>query len=153
VVIARALACEPDLVVADEPVSALDLTVQAQVLELLDRLQQQFGFAMLFVSHDLAVVARVADRIAIVRAGRIVECGAAEAILDRPAHPYTRELWAAATRILPCGDGFRLETGQAPPASAPAGHRFAGTDDPDDVVRMVPVAAAHEVLCVTAAAA
>jgi peptide/nickel transport system ATP-binding protein len=147
VVIARSLVTEPDLLVADEPVSALDLTVQAQVLKLLERLQEQLGFSMLFVSHDLAVVARIADRIAVVRAGRIVECGAASAILDRPAHPYTRELWAAFTRIVPAGTGFRLDTAEAPRVATPAGHRFAAADDADDVLRMLPISPAHEVLC------
>ncbi|MGH8309958.1 MAG: ATP-binding cassette domain-containing protein, partial [Steroidobacteraceae bacterium] len=116
VVIARALVMEPDLVVADEPVSALDVTVQAQVLELLERLQTRFGFAMVFVSHDLAVVAQVADRIVILRRGRILEAGDAARILDAPEHPYTRELWAAAPKLRRVNGGYALEE-RLPPSA------------------------------------
>ncbi|MFT3820675.1 MAG: ABC transporter ATP-binding protein [Rubrivivax sp.] len=97
VAIARALIREPAFVVADEPVSALDMTIQQQVLALFKRLQRERGFACLFVSHNLAVVSEIADRIVVMDAGRIVEQGSVADIFDRPREAYTRELLAAAT--------------------------------------------------------
>jgi peptide/nickel transport system ATP-binding protein len=95
VAIARAVVTRPRFVVADEPVSALDATIQAQVLALFQKLQAQYGFACLFITHDLGVVAQIADRVIVMRDGRIVEAGARDAVLDHPADPYTRELLAA----------------------------------------------------------
>jgi peptide/nickel transport system ATP-binding protein len=96
VAIARAIVRQPLFVVADEPVSALDMTIQAQVLGLFERLQAQYGFACLFVSHDLAAVEQVADRVVVMQAGRIVEQGTRDDIFDRPQHDYTKALLAAA---------------------------------------------------------
>ncbi len=94
VAIARAIVRHPDIVVADEPVAALDATVQKQVLSLLARLKADYGFSILFISHDLGVVDAIADRIAVMQSGRIVEHGRKEDVIDRPAHPYTRRLIA-----------------------------------------------------------
>ena len=97
--IARALVLRPKLVVADEPVSALDVSVGAQVLLLLEELQQEFRLTYILISHSLPVVAQLATRIAVMRAGRFVEVGGAQQILHRPAHPYTQELLAAVPEV------------------------------------------------------
>ena len=95
VMIAMALACNPSLVIADEPTTALDVMVQAQVLRLLNDLQRELGLAMLFITHDLSVLVEVCDRLAIMYAGKIVEEGPAQQVFERPAHPYTAALAAA----------------------------------------------------------
>jgi peptide/nickel transport system ATP-binding protein len=99
IAIARALITRPKLVVADEPVSALDVSIQAQVLNLMTDLQQQFGVTYLLISHDLAVVEHVCDEVAVMYRGRFVETGPAEALLASPAHPYTRALIDAAPKL------------------------------------------------------
>ncbi len=96
IVIAMALINRPRLVIADEPTTALDVTVQAQILALLKRLRAEYGLSLLFISHDLAVVGQIADRIAVMRHGEIVETGPALALLTHPQHPYTQGLLAAA---------------------------------------------------------
>jgi oligopeptide transport system ATP-binding protein len=93
--IARAIALRPKLIVADEPVSALDVSIRAQILDLLAELQEEMGLSYLFVTHDIGVVRHVSDRIAVMHEGRIVEEGSAEQVCERPLHPYTRSLLAA----------------------------------------------------------
>jgi oligopeptide/dipeptide ABC transporter ATP-binding protein len=99
VMIAMAIANRPQLLIADEPTTALDVTIQAQILELLAELRAKFGLAMLFISHDLAVVSQVAGRVAVMYAGSVVELGATDAIFQAPAHPYTRGLLEAVPNL------------------------------------------------------
>jgi peptide/nickel transport system permease protein len=126
VLIAMALTRDPKLVIADEPTTALDVTVQKQVVELLDKLRRELGFAMIFVSHDLALVAEIAHRIAVMYAGQLVEQGPSRDILTQPVHEYTRGLLGAVLSIE--ADAVRLHQvrGTVPsPREFPKGDRFA----------------------------
>jgi microcin C transport system ATP-binding protein len=101
VMIAMALANEPDLLIADEPTTALDVTVQAQILQLLKDLQARLGMAILFITHDLGIVRRIAERVCVMKQGKIVEQGAVEQVFEAPQHPYTRALLAAEPKVQP----------------------------------------------------
>jgi peptide/nickel transport system ATP-binding protein len=125
VMIALALACRPSLVIADEPTTALDVVMQAQILELLERLRAELGLALILISHDLSVLAETCDRIAVMYAGRIVETGPVDAVFGAPQHPYTKRLLES----LPVIGGSRtlavpIPGGPPDPADAPSGCSF-----------------------------
>lgn len=125
VVIAIALACSPKLIIADEPTTALDVTIQAQVLELMHNLQQRLGTSMLLITHDLGVVAENCDKVAIMYAGEIVESGTLEDVFDRTAHPYTRGLFNSLPNISEKTDRLKPIKGLMPdPANLPSGCPF-----------------------------
>ena len=119
VMIAMAIACRPKLLIADEPTTALDVTVQAEILNLMLELQRRRGMGLFFITHDFGVVAQIAHRVAVMRAGRIVETGPLEDVLERPEHEYTRQLLAAVPENLARGAWSRRVTDGTPPATTP----------------------------------
>jgi len=125
VMIAMALACKPLLLIADEPTTALDVTTQAQILDLLAELQSETGMSILIISHDLGVVAQLADRVYVMYAGTIVEHGSVRAVFERPSHPYTRALFECTPRLEGTTERLRVIPGTVPdPTAYPAGCRF-----------------------------
>ena len=125
VMIAMALACRPLLLIADEPTTALDVTTQAQILGLLGELQAKSGMSILLITHDLGIVAELADDVYVMYAGRIVEHGPVQTVLARPAHPYTRALLQCAPRLEGVAERLHVIPGNVPdPADYPPGCRF-----------------------------
>jgi peptide/nickel transport system ATP-binding protein len=160
VLIAIAISCDPQLLIADEPTTALDVTIQAEVLELLRQLRDQRGLAVLFVSHDLAVITELCDRIAVFYSGEIVESGPTEEIVRRPRHPYTQAL----LRVASVGDFRRREleviAGQPPQVGTQiTGCHFAARCPvavpacAQGPISLTPVGDQHDVRCVHAQAA
>ncbi|MCX8117787.1 MAG: ABC transporter ATP-binding protein [Desulfobacterota bacterium] len=123
--IAMALSCQPKLLIADEPTTALDVTIQAQVLRLLKEIQREMGMAVMLITHDLGVVSEVADRVAVMYAGRIVESGPIEAIFGRMRHPYTKGLLESIPRLEEKKRRLNAIPGQVPnPLDLPSGCKF-----------------------------
>jgi oligopeptide/dipeptide ABC transporter ATP-binding protein len=153
VMIAIALSAEPEILVADEPTTALDVTVQAQILEVLDRLRSSHGMAVLLITHDLGIVAGRADRVAVMYAGQIVEEAPTARLFASPSHPYTRGLFASVPRITgPVGRLTPIGGSVPPPSAWPSGCRFrprcpqafdkCGLEPP-----MLPVSPEHAMRC------
>jgi oligopeptide/dipeptide ABC transporter ATP-binding protein len=126
VMIAMALSCNPQLLIADEPTTALDVTIQAQILELLQRLQEELKMAVLMITHDLGVIAEVADRVAVMYAGQVVEYASTRDLFNSPQHPYTRGLMQSVPRLDESRERLDIISGIVPDAREfPEGCRFA----------------------------
>ncbi|HUZ63418.1 MAG TPA: ABC transporter ATP-binding protein [Acetobacteraceae bacterium] len=154
VMIAMALACAPDLLIADEPTTALDVTVQAQILDLLRELQAETGMAIILITHDLGVVAEMADEVAVMYAGRVVERAACTAIFDDPQHPYTLGLLGSIPKLDAASERLLAIEGAVPaPFALPPGCRFHPRcvfAEPACTVAppaLVPIGADHLVAC------
>ena len=153
--IARALACEPDLIIADEPVASLDVSIQAQILDILRGLQDRFNLTAVFISHDISVVSHVSHRIAVMYLGKIVELGPAQTVIHSPAHPYTKALLSAVPRVAESQPSPTLLTGDIPsPIAVPPGCAFHTRCYLDQVPacrtehpNLTPVAPDHLVAC------
>jgi len=154
--IALALACDPGILVADEPTTALDVTIEAQILELLKALQEEYGMAMMYISHDLAVIGEMADEVIVMYLGRVVERASRDELFDAPMHPYTQALWRSIPRMEGGQDRLTPIAGSLPsPFSEQKGcpffsrceHRIVGLCDAHrpPAVRISPT---HEVSCV-----
>jgi peptide/nickel transport system ATP-binding protein len=153
VMIAIALSAEPEILVADEPTTALDVTVQAQILEVLDRLRDSHGMAVLLITHDLGIVAGRADRVAVMYAGQIVEEAPTDRLFARPSHPYTQGLFASVPRITgPVGRLSPIGGSVPPPGAWPSGCRFRprcpkAFDKSEVMPPLLPVDPEHRMRC------
>ena len=153
VMIAIALSAEPEILVADEPTTALDVTVQAQILEVLDRLRDSHGMAVLLITHDLGIVAGRADRVAVMYAGQIVEEAPTDRLFARPSHPYTQGLFASVPRITgPVGRLSPIGGSVPPPGAWPSGCRFRprcpkAFDKSETMPPLLPLGPEHRMRC------
>jgi peptide/nickel transport system ATP-binding protein len=155
--IAMALACKPDILIADEPTTALDVTVQAEILRLLRQLQKETGMAIILITHDLGVVAEMADEIVVMYAGRVVERAPVAEIFDNAQHPYTLGLLGSIPRIEETKDRLLAIEGTVPgPAALPNGCKFhprcvfASDECVRHDVRLLSISTSHQAACIRA---
>ena len=126
VMIAMALVCKPKILIADEPTTALDVTIQAQILDLMENLKQKIGTSILFITHDLGVVAEICDDVVVMYSGRVVEKGDVKSIFANPSHPYTKGLLASIPKLGACAEELESIPGNVPnPKYMPQGCKFA----------------------------
>ncbi len=157
IMIAIALCCRPRLLIADEPTTALDVTIQAQVMELIDAMRQELGMSVVLITHDLAAAAEHCDRLAVMYAGQVVEQGATETVIRAPAHPYTRGLLASLPRLEHAAQALQPIGGQVPdPSEFAARCRFlprcgSARADCEQPIEMRALPGGREVRCVLAA--